>query len=148
MTYHRAHEFDSAEVAFRRAIAMDRKLRGADHGNIAGLEVGLARVLIDRGQYAAAETVLNDAIRIRERESGPGHPITATTEGLLGMLFTREHRFAAADSILRLALGTMERQVGREHHDVRELYGWRADLEDARGRHAEASRYRALANVK
>ena len=36
----------------------------------------------------------------------------------------------------------------REHPDVRELYGWLADLEDARGQHAEAIRDRAIATVR
>jgi hypothetical protein len=107
--------------------------------------VGLARLLIDRHEYRPAESELHDAIRIRERSAGPNHPVTAATEGVLGMLLTREGRYAAADSVLLRALESMERQVGREHPDVRELYGWLADLEDARGRPAEARRYRAIA---
>jgi hypothetical protein len=68
--------------------------------------------------------------------------------GLLGMLFTRAHRYDVADSLLRHSIATIERQVGREHPDVRELYGWLADLEDARGQHAEAAQHRAIATVR
>jgi hypothetical protein len=47
--------------------------------------------------------------------------------------------------LLRYSLATIERQVGREQPDVRELYGWLAGLEDARGDHAAATRDRAIA---
>jgi Arc/MetJ-type ribon-helix-helix transcriptional regulator len=64
------------------------------------------------------------------------------------MLLTREKKYAAADSVLRESLRTMERQVGREQRDVKELYGWLADLDDARGLHDEALRYRAIAGAR
>jgi hypothetical protein len=42
----------------------------------------------------------------------------------------------------------MEQQVGRKQANVRELYGWLADLDEARGLRDEASRYRAIASVR
>jgi erythromycin esterase-like protein len=64
------------------------------------------------------------------------------------MLLAREGNFIAADSTLRQALETLEHQVGRDHPDVRELYEWLADVQDARGRRDEAARYRAIAAVR
>ena len=145
---HRAGELDEADTLFGHAIAIDRRTRGQDHTTIAGLEMGLARVRIERGDMTGAESLLRDAIRIRERASGASSANTMTATGLLGMLFTRAHHYAAADSLLRHSIATIERQVGREHPDVRELYGWLADLEEARGQHAEAARHRAIAAVR
>ena len=136
-----------ADSLFRQALATDQRLRGADHATIAGLEVGLARVHIDRGDYGGAESLARDALRIREHANGANAPNTAAAQGLLGMIFTREHKYAEADSLLRYSISAIERQVGREHPDVRELYGWLADLEDARGQHAAATRDRAIATV-
>ena len=144
---YRAGKRDEADSVLRRAIAIDQRMRGRDHALIAGLEMGLARLCIERGDYSSAEAVVRDAIRIRERASGANSPNAASAQGLLGMVLTREHRYVAADSLLRHAIETIERQVGREHHDVRELYAWLADLEDARGQHAEATRDRAIASV-
>jgi len=67
---------------------------------------------------------------------------------LLGMLFAREGKYGVADSLLRHSLATMERKVGREQPDVKELYGWLADVDDARGRPDEARRDRAIANAR
>jgi len=145
---HHAGQLDEATALFRQAIVSDRRLRGSDHETMAGLEVDLARLLIDRRDYHGAESLVLDAVRIRQRASGPNAPGTAATKGLLGMLMMREGRYPAADSILRRSLATMERQVGRAHPTVRELYGWLADLEDARGRHADAVQYRAIADTR
>ena len=144
---YKAGKLDEADTLFRQAIAIDRHLRGQDHVTIAGLEMGLARIGIERGDFQGAESLLRDAIRIREQASGANGPNTAAAQGLLGMLFTHERRYASADSLLRNAIATIERQVGREHPDVRELYGWLADLDEARGDHAEALRLRAIASV-
>jgi len=136
------------ETLFRQAIAMDQRLLRPDHENIAGLEMGLAHLLITRRDYAGADSAVQDAIRIRERAAGPEHPGSAMAHGLFGLLLAREGNFIAADSTLRRALETLERQVGRDHPDVRELYGWLADVQDARGRRDAAARYRAIAAVR
>lgn len=142
-----AGELPEAEALFRSAIALERRIRGNDHPSIAGHEMDLARLLIDRDDFAAAEIMLRNAIRIRERAAGPDSPNAAASHGLLGMLLSRKGEYAAADSVLRYAIRSMERYTGRQHSDVKELYGWLADLHDAWGRPAEAVRYRAIATA-
>lgn len=137
-----------AERLYRRSLALARRLNGRDHESVAGVEAGLARVLIARHQWAAADSVLRDAIRIRQRVQGADHLNTAATQAMFGMLLAREGRYSDGDSLMRQSLRTMERQVGRAQPDVREVYGWLADLDDARGRRDEASRYRAIANAR
>lgn len=143
-----AGELAEAETLFRTAIALERRLRGDDHPNVAGHEMGLARLLIDRGDYAAAEIMLRDAVRIREGAAGPDSPNAAASHGLLGMLLSRKGEYAAADSVLRYAIRSMERYTGRQHSDVKELYGWLADLNEAWGRPEVAVRYRAIATAE
>jgi serine/threonine-protein kinase len=143
-----AGDVDEATILFRQAIDIVRRVRGQDHDAVAGLEMNLARLLVNRRQYVAAESLARDAYTIRERRSGSASPGTAEAGGLVGMLLTREKKYAAADSVLRESLRTMERQVGREQRDVKELYGWLADLDDARGLHDEALRYRAIAGAR
>ena len=139
---------DEAAALFRDAIAMDRRLLGGGHESVAGLEMNLARLLVDRGDLASAESPIREAIDIRRNGSGPNSPGYAEAMALYGMLLTREHRFAAADSTLRTSLRIIERQVGRRQRNVREMYGWLADLEDARGRRDDAARYRAIAATR
>lgn len=139
-TLYAAGLLDEADSVFRHVIALDGRLRGPDHPDVAGHEFGLARLLIDRGNYAAADTFVRDALRIRTHVHGVDALNVAFTRGLLGHLLARQGRSAAADSTLQHAIASMERQVGREHPDLRELYGWLADLHDARGRAHDAAR--------
>lgn len=134
-----------AESLFRRAIVLNRRVRGPDHGNIVGVETDFARLLIRRGDFVEAHEILGDAARIADKTFGPEHPLTARVRGVIGLLLMREARYPAADSTLRVAIETVERQFGRASPMTRELYGWLADLEDARSHHAEAARYRAIA---
>jgi len=147
-TERNAGRLDEAASLYRDAIAMNRRLRGSDHENIAGLEVGLARLLVDRRDFAEAERTVQDAIRIRRHHGNAASPTTAYAEGLLGMVLTREARYAEADSVLRESLRSLERQVGRGQPDVREVYGWLADLDDALGRTDDAARHRMIASIR
>ncbi len=147
-TERNAGRLDEAASLYRDAIAMDRRLRGSDHENVAGLEVGLARLLVDRHDFSQAERTVQDAIRIRRHLGNSGSPGTAYAEGVLGMVLTHQARYAEADSVLRESLRTLERQVGRGQRDVREVYGWLADLDDALGRSDDAARHRMIASIR
>lgn len=144
----RAGNSDEAATLLHDAIVMNRRLRGDRHESIAGLEMNLARLLVDRGNLATAETTVLDAIDIRRHGAGPNSPGCAEAIALYGMVLTREHRLSAADSTLHESLRIMERQVGRSQRDLREMYGWLADVEDARGRRDDAAHYRAIAAAR
>jgi tetratricopeptide (TPR) repeat protein len=145
LVLHQAGRLADAEPLFRQAIAMDRRLRGDDDQNVAGAEINLARLLIDRRDFAGARQALTDAVRISEKLAGSETPIVAVRRGVEGLLLLREGRYTAADSVLRHAIQTVVPQIGRQKRDVRELYGWLADAEEAQGRHAEAAQDRAIA---
>jgi hypothetical protein len=98
-----------------------------------------------RGDAVEARELLRDAVRIAEKDFGPEHPMTARMRAINGLLLMHERHYAAADSTLRAATQQVERQLGRASPVARELYGWLADVEDARSHHAEAARYRAIA---
>jgi tetratricopeptide (TPR) repeat protein/tRNA A-37 threonylcarbamoyl transferase component Bud32 len=140
-----AGELDQAEALFKDAIDMERRTRGPDHGNVAGQEVEFARLLIARGKLDTADALLRDAIRIVQLMGGPENPTTAVSLGLRGVILTRKGDYSAADSTLRGAIRILERVTTREHPQLREIYGWLADLDAARSRPAEAKRYRAIA---
>jgi serine/threonine-protein kinase len=144
-TFYQAGRLGEAEPLLREAIAMDRRLRGSDNQNVAGAEIDLARLLIDRRDFQGARRAWSDAMRISESVAGPDQPFTAIRRGLLGLLLLREGRYAAADSVLRQSIGVAEPQIGRKGREVRELHGWLADVEDAAGHRAEAARDRAIA---
>ncbi len=140
--------FDIAERLYREALAIEPRIRAANHLGVAGHKLGLGRVLMERGRYVEAEALIRDAIRMHERGHGPEHPTTAITKGHLGLLLIRRGDFDHADSVLRDAIRILERQVGRGNGDLRLLYGWLADLYVARGQVAASLPYRAIANAR
>ena len=139
---------EEAAALYREAIAANQRLRGRDHATNAGLEMGLVQVLIAQNRLADAERSANEAIRVRTLVAGPSAPGSAEAEGLLGLVLSRERRYVAADSVLRESLHRLERQMDRSQHNVREIYGWLADLDDARARYDDAARHRAIANAR
>jgi serine/threonine-protein kinase len=147
-TLRHAGRLDEAADLYRDAIAKDRRVRGTDHEDIAGLEIDLTRLFIQRHEVAEAERTILDAIRIRRRHGNAASPASAYAEGLLGMVLTREGRYVEADSLLRESLQMLERQIGRAEHNVREVYGWLADLDDALGRRDDALRHRVIADAR
>jgi len=140
-----AGKLDEAEVLFRKAIDMDRRVRGPNHTNVSGHEVELSRLLIARNELDTADSLLRDAIRIRERIVGPRNQSTALARAMRGVILMRKRDYAAADSTLRDAIRILERTTTRDYPELREMYGWLADLSEAQSRPAEASRYRAIA---
>ena len=53
-TLYQAGRLGEAEPLLRDAIAMNRRLRGSDNQNVAGAELNLARLLIDRRDFQGA----------------------------------------------------------------------------------------------
>jgi eukaryotic-like serine/threonine-protein kinase len=140
-----AGELDEAEGLFKDAIDMERRVRGPDHGNVSGQEVEFARLLIARGKLDSADSLLRDAVRITVLIGGPENPSSAVPRGLRGVIFTRKGEYPAAERALRNAVRILERVTTRENPALREIYGWLADLNEARAQPAEASRHRAIA---
>jgi hypothetical protein len=127
---------------------MERRVRGPNHANVGGHEVEFSRLLIARGKLDTADVLLRDAIRIREMIAGPRDPNTAIARGLRGVILMRRRNYPSADSTLRDAIRILERTTTREYPEMRELYGWLADLSEARSRPEEARRYRAIATAR
>jgi tetratricopeptide (TPR) repeat protein len=143
-----AGKLDAAEPLFRQALEMNWRLRGKDHANVIGVEIGLARVLIDRRRFREATGVLADALRIGEQVVRSDSVGIARTMGVIGLLHSREGDYAVADSVLGNAIAIMERHVDRRHRDVRQLYEWLGDVEQAQGRGAAAMRDYAIAAAR
>ena len=142
--YARAGRLDLAEPLMRSVVPAQRRVRGDDHATVASAEIDLAKIMIDRGEYRDAEPFVDDALRIQRMAFGPDHPTTARSEAVLGRLRMRTGRLVEADSLLRQSLGVVERYSGREHSDAREIFGWLAELETARGHPADAARFRTF----
>ena len=147
-TLFQAGQLDEAEKLFTNAIAIEKRVRGPDHGNVGGHEVEFARLLIARDKLDSADALLSDAIRIREKIAGTRDPNSAIARGLRGTILMRQRDYASADSTIRDAIRILERTTTRDYPELRELYGWLADVSEARSRPDEAKRYRTIATAR
>jgi serine/threonine-protein kinase len=143
---HKAGRLDEAETFYRESIAIRERLFGAEDEGNSGAHVDLALLLADRGDYASAKSLITVALRRHQRALGVAHPTVAIVEARLGMLFAKTGGYHEADSLLQHARAILERQTSRRDPDLRQVYGYLADLETARKRPAEAAKYRAIAN--
>ena len=145
---HRAGQLAEAETSYRESIAIRERLYGVEDEGSSGAQVDLAKLLADRGDYRTAESMITTALERRKRAFGATHPLVALVEARLGRLYTRTGNFDAADSLLQRARTLLSTQANQLTPDLREVYGWLADLETARQRPVEAARYRAITNSR
>lgn len=86
-------QYDQAQNEYRHALAETAARVGADHAETARVLCGLARVLMESGQPAAARDSLERALDIRERRLDPNSPEIAKT-----LVNLNEARIALGDS--------------------------------------------------
>lgn len=95
-------QFEEAEAAFRRWLALRRASLPEYHLAIAESEALLATCLIEREQYAAAEPLLLHCVEVRERAYPPGHQQQGFLFARLQNLYRRWGNEQEADRYLEL----------------------------------------------
>ena len=68
------HEFAEAETFLRRALAINEKILGSNHPEVARSLNNLASLLQAKGDYAGAEALFRQALAIKTATLGPNHP--------------------------------------------------------------------------
>jgi tetratricopeptide (TPR) repeat protein len=122
----------------RRALALDRKLLGADHPETGAADQLLAASLLAIGQATEAVAPGREALSILETKLGPDHPRTARAASILADVLQTTGQFAEAERLYRRALSIDEKTFGPQQaatqDDIRSL----AQFLRRRGRRAEA----------
>jgi len=76
-TLYIAGKYTEAEPLYQRALAIQEKLLGPEHPDVAMSLYNLALVCRYQGRYAEAEPLLKRSLAIREKALGPEHPAVA-----------------------------------------------------------------------
>ena len=71
-------QYEEAEPLFQRAIAIDEKILGPEHPNLATRLNNLALLYQVQGKYEEAEPLCQRALAIYEQKFGSAHPGTGT----------------------------------------------------------------------
>ncbi len=106
--------FDSAAVAFRRALELQIPGLGQDYPDVLHSRIGLATALVLLGEPVAARTELQQVNPELLKRIGPDHPYEAAWHRAYGLL---EAKQAPAESARRLqtAASIFERRFGAQH---------------------------------
>ncbi len=127
-------DLKSAIPLMQRAVALQRKLRGATpHPALAEAINDLASMLEDNNQYDQAAALFNEALAMMRRLYGSKHPYIATALTNLALLSMKKGDLARSESTYREVL-TMQRELlGDNHPDVAETLSKIAFVQYERG---------------
>ena len=70
-------KYEEAEPLYQQALAIDEKVYGQDHPEVATDLSSLANLYWNQGKYEEAEPLYQRALAIREQVFGFDHPLTA-----------------------------------------------------------------------
>ncbi len=111
-------EFDLAEAAYRRAMAILLPVHGQDGPGMASLYHNLGGLHHARGAFAEGSPWARRAWEIRSRELGEDSPEATADAVALAALLDEGGPSAESERIYRRALEVWRRRFGDEHYEV------------------------------
>jgi tetratricopeptide (TPR) repeat protein len=130
--------YAEAQALQERAIAIDERVLGLHHPDVAlGLN-NLANIYTETGGYPKALFLYKRALAIREQVLGPDHPDVAESLNNLGVLHDMTGLYADALALYQRALAINEDALGLEHPSVAMTLGNLAAVYGNMGAYAEA----------
>ncbi len=118
--YHLRRLADLAGVraAYERALAIDERVYGPDHPNVATCVNNLGSALQDQGDLAGAGAAYERALAIAERVYGLDHPEVTIPVNNLGSVLQAQGDLAGARAAYERALAIAKRAYGPDHPNV------------------------------
>jgi tetratricopeptide (TPR) repeat protein len=111
-------QLTEAEQTLRRALAVDEKLGGPDHPDVARDSDNLGTVLIDKRDLTGALSFSQRAIAINEKRYGPDDPNVARNANHIGVILKELGDLDGALRHARRSLAVGEKVYGMNHPDV------------------------------
>ena len=108
----RLGDFEPAEAAFQRALAIYTTARGEEHSSAVQMRSQLAWLAWRRGRFAEAEAGHRNVLEIRKRLLEPKDPKIGSTLHELGVTIADQGRHEEAELLLRRALTIREAAFG------------------------------------
>jgi eukaryotic-like serine/threonine-protein kinase len=113
-----AGRMDDSERLNKEALAIDERLRGRQHPNVAHSLLNLAAIQSSRGRHVEAERFDREAVAILTAWYGGEHPETASSMIILTQALVPQGKWDEASNLLRRAIATQTRVYGPDHSRV------------------------------
>lgn len=110
--------YDEAEVLFRKALEMTRRLLGAEHVTVATCMNNLANLISRKESYDEAESLLRDALAMRRRLLGRENTYVAQSMNNLAELLRELGRHDEAEELYREALELYRRLLSEDDYSM------------------------------
>jgi class 3 adenylate cyclase/Tfp pilus assembly protein PilF len=138
-------EYGAAEALSMRALAIQEKVLGPEHPDLAKSLSNLAIAFWHQGHYAESESHTARSLAILEKALGPEHPRVAGALNDLAVVCQEQARHVEAESLHTRALAIRERAFGPDHPNVAFSLNNLANLYAGQERFAEAEPLHARA---
>lgn len=130
--------YAESEAQQRQALALQERVYGSKHPNIAPARNSLAIALQDQGRYDAAEAEYRQVLSLIEAAYGDAHPWMAHAQGNLATVLHSLGRYDEAEALFRQALALREKVFGSMHPLVAQAHGNLASALFVLGRYDQA----------
>lgn len=110
--------YAEAEGHYRLALALQQRLYGPEHNEVAASLDSLVEVLDELGKYGEAEALGRQALTIRQKLLGAHHPEVAQSLDKLATALANQGHYEQAEKLMRQALEMKQRLLGAKHPDV------------------------------
>lgn len=131
-------KYDEALEPCQRALAIDEKMLGGEHPDVAISLNNLAALYNAKGEYPKAEPLYLRSLAILEKMLGSEHPSVATSLNNLAGLYSSKGEHAKAEPLFLRSLAIREKALGGDHPHVATSLNNLAGLYDKKGEHAKA----------
>lgn len=139
---HNRGYLDEARPYHERALAVRRKVLGAEHPLVAITLCHLAYIEFRQSNPVASRTYLEQALAIQQQSLGPEHPETARTYQNLGELLMVEQRdLLGAQQVFEQALAIQQKVLPKEHPENAHLLNNLGELNYKQRNLAQAKSY-------
>ncbi|HEY0910612.1 MAG TPA: CHAT domain-containing tetratricopeptide repeat protein, partial [Bradyrhizobium sp.] len=125
---------------YQRALALEQKVLGQDHPNVAMALNDLAALYEAENKLGQAEELHQRSLRIREKLVGPDDPVLAQSLGNIAVVYLAEGRYAQAEESFKRALAIQQKALGVGHPLVGSTLNNLAEVYRAEAKDAEAEK--------
>jgi len=138
MVYEAQGKPETAELLYKDALKMRRRVFPVDHADIAIALNQLADLYRAQGKYADAETLCKECLEMRKRLFKGDHPTVAISLNNLALLYKLRAKHTEAEAMYKEALAMNRRLFKGDHFDVAANLNNLANLYADQGKYAQA----------
>jgi eukaryotic-like serine/threonine-protein kinase len=147
-SYFYAGRYSISESINQRVLAMDGRIYGERHPQVANDLINLGAIQFELSNFADAEKYQRQALDITQSFYGKSNPETASAMTLLARTLVNEKRLEEAADLLRQALFIQEQAYGKVHPRVASALNELGRIAQQQGKLQEAEAdFRRMADI-